>query len=196
MGPKPTGDIRNIAIRELFSDEEFMNRVLNKINDKLIELQAAVNHNMEITKKLEGQIDHLQQTEKNNNICVYNFPERDNENIRQSFSEFCQNKLNIKMNNENIVKCFRMGNAKKGPRPIIIKFEQHYFKKNILRSVGKLKGTGIGIMEDLVKNRLSLYKRAQEKLDRKNVFTRYGSIFGKKDGRILRIISGDDLNTL
>lgn len=62
MGPKPTGDIKNIvkdAIRELFSDEEFMNRVLNKINDKLIELEVAVNHNMEITKKLEGQIDNL-----------------------------------------------------------------------------------------------------------------------------------------
>lgn len=51
-------------------------------------------------------------------------------------------------------------------------------------------------MEDLVKNRLSLYKKAQEKLDRKNAFTRYGSIFGRKDGKIRRIIDGDDLNTL
>lgn len=51
-------------------------------------------------------------------------------------------------------------------------------------------------MEDLVKNQLSLYEKAPEKLDRKNVFTIYGNVIRKKDGKIQRIIDQGDLNII
>lgn len=193
-GPKPTSDIRNIVkdtIRELLSDEEFINRISNRINDKLIGLETAVNRNMDLTKKLEGQIEILQKNEKMNNICVYNFPEEVNQNISRSFS-FCKDKMNTQIKNEKIVKCCRTGSDNHRPRPI----KSYNFKENILKNDGKLSGTGIGIMEDLVKNQLSLYEKAPEKLNRKNVFTIYGNVIRKKDGKIQRIIDHGDLNII
>lgn len=55
----------------------------------------------------------------------------------------------ITIERKNIVRCYRGGRKKDQTRPIIVKVGQYYMKKNILKNLFKLKGTGIGIMDHI-----------------------------------------------
>lgn len=199
MGPKLTGDIKvgiKEAIRELINDDEFLDRMLTKVNEKLVVLEAAVNNNIDAIRKLEIQVENLQQSDKVNNICVYNLPEDENGNTTELFLKLCRDRLMLNITHENIVRCYRVGGKKDQPRPIIVRFGQYYMKENILKNVSKLKGTGIGIMEDLIRSRLILYKKAQEKLNRRSVFTRYGNIIARVNNKIQNIYNILDIDNL
>ncbi|CAG9760156.1 unnamed protein product [Ceutorhynchus assimilis] len=66
----------------------------------------------------------------------------------------------------------------------------------ILKNVKNLKGTKISITEDLDKNRLLLYRKCQESIDRKSVFTLEGNIYVKIEDKKYKIQSETDLEQL
>lgn len=199
MAPRREGDVRSAvkdSLRELLCDEEFINKVLAKVEEKLATIQKTVDKHTDSIRILEEKMDRFQQNEKVNNICVYNFPEEENRDTRETFIQLCKDEMNIEIPQENIVSCYRIGKDRSKPRPVIVKFEQYATKKLVLKNVGKLKGTKVGIAEDLVKNRLFLYRSAQEMTNRQSVFTRYGDVYERKDEKVHKISDIKSLTNL
>ena len=89
----------------------------------------------------------------------------------------CNEKLEVPVNSVDIVKCYRVGSKKNSNRPVIVRLDSQNKRNLLLKNKKKLKGQKIGVMEDLDKERLMLYKMAQEKTSRKAVFTMDGNIF-------------------
>ncbi|XP_044750628.1 protein unc-13 homolog C-like [Coccinella septempunctata] len=190
MPPKTTGDIKNAikdSLRELLCDEEFIGNLLAKVEEKLATFQKTVDKHTDAIRILEEKMDKVQQNEKVNNICVYNLPEEQDRDTREIFIQLCKDKMNIKIPQENIATCYRVGKVSEKPRPVIIKFQQYAAKKLVLKNVYKLKGTKVGIAEDLTKNRLILYRSAQELTYKQSVFTRYGNIYVKINEKVHKI---------
>lgn len=65
------------------------------------------------------------------------------------------------------------------------------WRKYILGNISKLKGAGKGIKEDLIS-----YKMAQEKLNRKSVFTRNGNLIAKVNNKIQKIDNIVDIDNM
>jgi len=199
MGPKPTADIKiavKEALKEILTDDEFLNRLLSKVNDKLESLQKTVQQNTDTIKRLEGRLESMQQAEKVNSICIYNMAEENEGNLTQQFITLCKNKLKMEINRNNIIKCYRVGNNRDKPRPTIVKFEQYHTKFELLKNCGNLRGTKIGIMEDLTKSRLEIYQVAQQRFDRKNTFTRFGNVYVKVNNKIEKVSNLACLDTI
>lgn len=191
MGPKINSDIRSAmkeAIRDLINDEEFLDKLLSRISEKLDLIQTDVRKNTDKIKQLEIRVENMQQNEKVNNICVYNLPEEDHENVENKFLQICKENLGLDMTSRDIARCYRAGKKSERIRPIIVKFNSYHSKKEVMRNMQKLTGTGIGISEDLTKNRLVIYHAAGVKMNRKNVFTRYGNVFIRIGEKVQKIV--------
>ena len=197
MAPPKNVDLKNVvkeALKELLCDDDFLNKFLSKVNEKISELQKIVDKQTTQINQLEGRIEAMQQQTKINNICVYNLEEEENEKLATKLINIFTRKMNIPLKRQDIVKCYRIGENKEKPRPVIIKFEQFHTKVFVLKNAYKLKGTKIGLAEDLNKERLNLYRQVTQKYDRKDIFTRFGNIYIKtKDNAIKKIFKINDV---
>lgn len=194
---KDTKALIQEAIRELLNDEEFVNKIVNKVADRLETIEKSLIKTVNTVKQLENKIVNIQQNEKINNICLYNLEETNDEKLREGVLEILNNRVKIPTKKEDIARCYRVGNKVPGKiRPIIIKFQCYIHKVRVLKNAFNLKGTKMGLSEELVKGRLEIYKKAVEKFSKRDVFTRSGSIFVKYGNSNHRITSIDDLENL
>lgn len=197
MAPNKSADMKNIvkeALKELLCDDEFLNKLLSKMENKITQLEEEAAKNADKMKQLEGRIESMQQAAKINNICVYNLKEETNENLSGKILDLLNCKMKTQITRDDVVRCYRIGESGQKPRPVIIKFDKFQNKLNVLKNTSKLKGTKIGITEDLSKHRLNLYREATKKYDRKQMFTRFGNIFIRLDeNTIKRISSSEDI---
>lgn len=197
---KSGGDIKSIVqetIKELLNDEEFVNRIISKVTDRLKVLEKSVINIEKSVNQLENKVINIQQNEKINNICIYNLEEKQGRKLTEEVLQVLNENVKIPTKKEDIVKCYRVGNNDAGKiRPIVVKFERYQHKLRILKNAFNLKGTKLGISEELVRNRLELYKIATQKFTRKNVFTRNGNIFVRKEDTNHRIVNREELENL
>lgn len=195
MGPKintrDATDLKSVikeTIKELLDSEEFMNTLLQKVNEKMSQLEQKVNTQEDKINKMEQKIDSLQQNDKLRNICVYGMEEQENENLMENVIKLFSEKINVtEIKPEYIEKCYRVGNNKEKIRPVIIRFERKYHRNLIFKNCKNLKGTRITIAEDLTKNRLNLLHEIRTKIDRKKVHTYEGNIYVYINNRNHRI---------
>lgn len=185
------------AIRELLSDEEFINKIVNKITHRLEEIEKKVDKNVSEITKMENKIVNIQQNEKMNNVCLYNLVETTEGKLQETVLEIFNNKVKVPTKREDIDRCYRVGNRSEGKtRPVVIKFANYNHKVNILKNAYNLKGTKLGLAEELVRNRLEIYKEAVEKFSRQKVFTRSGNVYIRSNGANHRIMRREDLENL
>lgn len=217
------------VVAELLADSAFMDKILEKVTDKLDRLDKIVkrksekissvenklqslsnefesykksnnlqnamdNKNQQI-KDLESKIEQIQQNEKLNNLCVYgiNINNEGNEKIHDTVLKIFNNVVKVKVNATDILSCYKIGKATDKTRPIIVRFFDVNIRNTILKNCKNLKGTHMGITEDLVKKRLFLYRKAQEAFDRKSVFVRNGRILVKIGDVMKRIQEESDI---
>lgn len=199
MPPKTTSELKTVikeTIKEVFSDEDFLKTFFKTIYDKIAVLEKTINTQEEKIKLLENKLDNVQQTTKSNNICIYGIQEQEKEDLQGKVLQIINEKMRIEVQKNDIVKCYRIGINKNKLRPIIVTFENQNKRNLVLRNSKTLKGTKIGISEDLIKNRWYLRKIAQERLDRKNVFTHDGNIYVTIGNKKHRINSEDELQEI
>lgn len=201
MGPKTnSGDLKTIikeTIKELLTDENFVNLILKKVTEKVDNLEKDLTKKTQIIEQLEVKIDSMEQNEKMNNICLYGLYEEEKEKLNEKVLKLCNENLSVPVKKEDIIRCHRIGNNTNKPRPVVVKFEMYSTKFKILKNCGNLSGTKMGIAEDLTKNRMVLLKEARRLFDKKAVFTRQGNIFIKVDNNVTKKIrSSHDLNLL
>lgn len=182
------------AIKELLSDETFLDFMFKKITDKVNSLETALQKSEERITVLETKIERMQQNEKQNNLCIYGMQEEDNEKLNEKVLQLFNNKMTISIKRELIVKSYRTGNKNHKNRPVIVKFDNNYARNLIYTNRKNLKGQGPVIVEDLIKSKLNLYQEAQMKLGKKNVYTWDGNVFViDKNKQKHKVIKNSDL---
>ncbi|XP_045475167.1 protein unc-13 homolog C-like [Harmonia axyridis] len=170
MGPKITNEIKTSmkeTLKEIVSDDEFIDKLLSKFTDKIHTLQETINKQETLIQQLENRIDQLQQVSKMNNICIYNLDEEIEEKTSEQVINLLNNRMKINIKKEDIIKAQRVGVKNDKTRPIIVKFEKYQHKAMVLKNCKLLRGTKIGIAEDLLRKKIHLYKEVTKMYDRK-----------------------------
>lgn len=186
-------DIVRDAITTLLADEQFINkiadRVCEKLNKRFDELKKECENKIaEVSKKCEEKVDELEQYTRRNNVRIFGIPEDNNEDLEDKVINLCQSKGNILIKPEYIDRIHRLGPQKDGfHRPIIIKFVSYKYRRILVNNKKNFAGSKIVVKEDLTKNRHNLLKYAGKKLGYRNVWTLDGVIKAKFENKIWSI---------
>lgn len=197
MGPKVVNDMKftiKEALKDIFNDDEFIDKVFVKITEKLNALEVTITNQRKYIGQLENQVQSLQQRSKINNICIYNLDEEQGEKTTDKVLNLFNAKLKTNIRKEDIVRAHRVGKNNGKTRPIIVKFERYQHKALVFKNCSNLKGTQIGIMEDLQKKQFQLYREAIQIYDKRLVFTNFGDVFVKMNNKIKKIHNSADLS--
>lgn len=184
------------VIKELLSDDEFIDRILNKLSQKVCELEKTVRFQDKRIVDLESRLDSCKQNEKQNNICLYGIPEGNQEKMQETVLRIFNEQMKIPIKREDVIKVYRVGNNKEKSRPVIVRLEKIQQRNTLLRNRSKLKESKLILCEDLTPARLKLYNEAVSLFDRKTVYTFEGNIYVKMEDSRVKIKNYDDLERL
>ncbi|CAH1173959.1 unnamed protein product [Phaedon cochleariae] len=179
---------------------QILEQKINDLKTNLQEMKADTDAKIDILdvqlKKMNGEneslvrnYDYMEQNMKRNNLRIFNFQEKSNENTRQEIMTLLNSKLNCNIKDQDIELCYRIGktdnstNTKKA-RGILLKLKDYEIRQTIYHAKKMLKGTGVIIREDLTKIRMELMTMAIERTSVKNVWTEAGKIFVNVNGKI------------
>nr|CAH7765595.1 unnamed protein product [Callosobruchus chinensis] len=206
-------EIKNVvsqSIQSILNDEQ-VKRIIEKVVDgvtKTIEerigrleqkIEAIALENSTVIRDIKEEaailkseneyllrvFDDIDQQSRNKNLRIFNFPEKNGEDLPQEIIRLCNSKLDVPIEKEDIVVCSRIGKKLTNrPRSILLKLAHVSSKQRIYKNKSRLKGSGIVIKEDLSEKRLKLMQVAIEKTSLKQVWSFNGSIYvlhrGKK----------------
>lgn len=164
--------------------EDLVNTSLKNLN---LEINAIKNSHDKLSKNIDS---HLQ-TQNNNKIICYGYPEKENENLIVDISDLLNEKLQVNIQQNDIFNCYRLG-AKKlvntngarnnKPRPVIIEFTTMWKRNEIYKNKSLLKGSKLIFSEVLTPNRYKLLQEAKE-LYQKDCWVRNGRIIINKNNK-------------
>lgn len=187
----------NIGSEQIASLERKVGETESQQAAKMVKIKEAVSKNIQEITKLENRVDQLQQNEKLANICVYGLTDAPEEDLPGKVINMVKNYIKTDIKTADIISCFRVGNYINNKiRPTVVKFQSREVRNSLLIKCRSLKGTRMGLAEDLTKKRHLLYKKVQETFERKNVFTRNGNIFVKIGEAKHRVSTEEDICSL
>lgn len=178
------------TISELLNDEKFISTIAEKVEQKLKlketkqtvqELQKEVEVLKYNNRKLQDDIETLQQHLKRKSIRIHGLPENNDENIHEKVIKVFKEKLKVNVTKNDIENCFRIGKDQNGKRTVLVTVIQQNMKLKLIQNRKALKGTGITITEDMTPGKYVLLKMAMEKFGKDNVWFYGGDIRVKKD---------------
>lgn len=134
------------------------------------EIEAIKNDNIilrEENSALNRRVRILEKNYRANNLILYNIDYDDSEELHCIVKKIVNDKLNVSLELHEIATIYRLGKKIQGQNknhPILLSLTSNLKKKEILANVGKLKGTGIGVSEDLSED---------ERLKKKVIYNHY-----------------------
>ena len=133
------------------------------------------------------QVDRQEQYSRQNCLLIHGTTERNQENTDDQTLEISTEELDIELTQSELDWTHRIGkNDKRSnrPRPVIVRFIRHNYRKKIFSKKKQLKNSGISITEILTKLRMSKLANAGKEFGFRNVWT--------VDGRICYIEEGSE----
>ena len=146
-------------IHELKCAEKKLNEKNKDLEKQTIQLQIELESRSDV-------LEDLQQYSRRNCLIVSGVPERRNEKTDDLIKNVAT-KVGVEVQDQDIDRSHRLGAPKPGrPRPIIVKFTRYNKRSELIKSRRKLRGTGIGIQEQLTPFNQWLLGKAQELVKR------------------------------
>lgn len=150
-----------------------------------------------LEEDFDSRLDELAQYSRRNNIRVSGIPEVQGENVTATVVSLLNEKLNVGICPDDIDRCHRVGrpthlhppaaddssSTRVVHRQILIKFVSYQKRNLVITGRRDLKGTGFSIHEDLTMKRRTFFKDLCIKIGFKNVWSRDGVVFWKKNGK-------------
>lgn len=102
--------------------------------------------------ELERKISLLEKQIRENNLLFFNFEEDSDVPLLELVGDFLNKTIGVKLDSRDVVNIYRIGKSQNSSgkrRPILLKLNSHFKKKEILFNATRFKGTGIGVSEDL-----------------------------------------------
>nr|CAH7743506.1 unnamed protein product [Callosobruchus chinensis] len=148
-------------------------------------------------KVLAQRLDEFDQVRRLSNLRIFQLEETPNENLATKVTTTIESRLGIKIYNEDIISCTRVGKMfQNRTRGVLLKLSMPSLKQAIYNKKKLLKGSGIVIKEDLTENRMKLLEAAIEKTSLKSVWSYNGRVCVLKDNKKVFINDKDDLNKI
>nr|CAI5822016.1 unnamed protein product [Callosobruchus analis] len=144
-------------------------------------------------KVLTQRLDEFEQVGRLGNLRIFQLEETPQENLTTRVITTIESRLQIKISNEDIISCTRVGKILQNrTRGVLLKLSRPSLKQAIYNKKKLLKGSGIVIKEDLTENRRKLLEAAIEKASLKSVWTYNGRVCVLKDNKKVFINDADD----
>lgn len=185
-------------VENVLSNKNFIKSIVDSVASAVrVEIQNEIKVINEKVKSLEDKlmdrIDSLEQYSRINNLRIFGLPEIPDENANEAVIEFCREKLDVALTNNDIVFCHRLHGKNDQPRPILIKFVRRDVKWLVYSNKKKLKRSRIMIREDLTMLRLQLLKEATNKFGPNKVWTSNTRIFAECNKKTFKIEKLSDI---
>ena len=138
-------------------------------------------------EELENKIDRQEQYSRRDCILIHEIAENKEENTDQQAIDFINENLDIKINEIDTDRSYRIGRydkTKKKARPIIVKCARYNVRGRMFREKRKLKGTGKTVTESLTTKRIGQLNDTREKYGFNNVWSYDGKILCKINNEV------------
>ena len=146
-------------IHELKCAEKKLNEKNKDLEKQTIQLQIELESRSDV-------LEDLQQYSRRNYLIVSGVPEHRNEKTDDLIKNVAT-KVGVEVQDQDIDRSHRLIAPKPGrPRPIIVKFTRYNKRSELIKSRRKLRGTNIGIQEQLTPFNQWLLGKAQELVKR------------------------------
>ena len=152
-------------IHELKCAEKKLTEKNKNLEKQTIQLQVELETRSDV-------LEDLQQYSRRNCLLVSGVPERGRSEKTDELIKSVAAKAGVEVQDQDIDRSHRLGAPKPGrPRPIIVKFTRYNKRSELIKSRRKLKGTSIGIQEQLTPFNQYLLGKAQELVKRCDIAT-------------------------
>ena len=179
-----------------------INVALDRRGREIDQIWKLLEHAKTTAKDLEG----LKQYSRRNSALIIGIPETKDEHIDDLVLDFAKSKLGITLQKNEIDRAHRVGKPrddqqeqrKPRPRPVLVKFCTYRTKAVMMRNKSRLKGTGLGLVEDLTARNFQLLKDANACSKVESAWTIDGRIFvalesvGPNGTKIKKMITSKD----
>lgn len=202
--------IKEVCEKILTSDtfaETLANKMYGLLKERMVDMFAQVSSDCASLQErvtelehdnwsLNQQIDDLKQHKRRKNIRVYGMAKT--AQLTKSVHELVSNTMNLDIPVSAIKSTYEISNAgqSSGKPGIMVTFSSSEIKDAVMTNVKTLKGKNIVIREDLTPQRASIVKKAVKMFGPRNVWTRHGHIYIKKNNKTSKIKSLLDFQRL
>lgn len=169
---------------------------LNKISEKLTSLEGATQTNQKEVAIIKDKLDIMEQNTRRNTLRMIGVKEDGNEQLLSKVLNIINEALKVKCSHWEIDNVYRVGKYNENqmkPRHIIITFVTYLKRNEIYTARRGLKGSGIFINEDLVETSYKLLLAAKKTFGPRDVWSRNGRIYLRRDNTVLLINNETDL---
>ena len=176
-------------------DEKIMKRIekcesdVHELAGRVTALESSSKENDDLVNgitNLEKEVNDIEQYSRRNSLRVSGIPEKLNESTDELVKKLAEDKLNVRIADQDIDRSHRVGkiinvtgdeNTKTRHRQILIKFTNYDARNKIILSRSKLKGSGITIHEDLTRKNQTLLSKTSKKQGVVSAWSKDGRIF-------------------
>lgn len=160
--------------------EKEFDTLKQEISDIKQEFEEFKKQSVEEKISMEKKLNRLEQYSRGKNLTIFGLKEEKGENIEKVILEIFTSKLGVKLTEQDIDRCRRIGKQfTDKPRPVLLNLVNYKMKVNIYQLKKKLKGSRIIIKEDLTRENVNTYNEASEKYGYRNTWTKNGVIWVK-----------------
>lgn len=190
-------DQRENEIKEkvdaLTIENENLKSKLEKCMSQNTTLRQELSYTTKIAQSADLSSNYNEQYSRKNNIKVYNFPKKDNQNLRKEFIDMVKNDFGITLVERDIVAIHRLP-AKNEPRPLIVKCFNTDVKRSLMRLRKELKNK-IKFVDDVTPRNMGLIKRLEDSGNFEQVWYFNCKIYARTEqGLQLKYGLYDDIN--
>lgn len=168
-------------ILQLENDLKAKEKVITSLNE-----QQRTDHSAIVN--LQEKANDAEQYQRRNCLRFFGIQESEGEVTNQKIRDVAQSKLGINLGPTAIDRSHRVGPPSRGrqvgPRAIIVKFTQYDVRQDVIKSRRKLKGSRMGIDEDLTSQNRALLDHAKKAVEATQHLEAAWSI----DGRVIVLV--------
>ncbi|KAK3909854.1 Protein unc-13-like protein C [Frankliniella fusca] len=183
------------TLQSLSGEIQSLREDSNKKDEEIQKLKLFADH-------ARARLDELEQYGRRNtllkelcNLRIFGVHESAGEKVEDLVLDLAS-KMDSNISQSCIDRAHRVGKKIAGkPRPIIVKFTAYANRREMFSKKKSLKGTPVSIVEDLTKPRASLLKMVSQTYPKNNVWTSDGVILLRYDDKVIRIVTGSDLDS-
>lgn len=162
--------------------------------------ESSIKNISSVVRRNSYEIDKLNQYSRKENIRISGLQEVEGTDDFTIFKQLCE-KIEVDVKKEDIVACHRVGDPKRKPRQMLVRFVTRDLKFKIFTNKKKLKDDAslskVYINEDLTLLRMKLLQYVKKLENVNAAFTRDGKVQCiMKDGKKFTVENPDDLFNL
>ncbi|CAG2185578.1 unnamed protein product [Mytilus edulis] len=184
------------AVEELSKENECLRELIASQRKMIHELQINVKDNGIISKQALQMSNYNQQYSRKFNIKVMNFPENNDENLREIFkSKIVKDTLKVNIRPDEIQAIHRIPGKQGQHRPVIVKLLNSEVKYRIMREKKNMpKQCTFRLVDDVTKSNMELITRLRDSDQLDSAWYFNCAVYGKTEaGRRLKFDIFDDI---